>query len=328
MKQNNYQLVEQSLSFWFKQIEQSWHDLHALTLSPELALCSKIVICGMGGSALGAEVVTASLSPKTRVAIFYNRQSCLPAWVDKDTLIVLTSYSGTTAEVLACAKEAQQKRLSTFVITSGGQLAQMAKKYHWPFYQFQPTFNPAAEPRFGLGYAGGSILALGQILGWWPFVVKELKGLKNILSKKIKINLSAKEYLIVADNNLSGAAHAVGNQLNESAKVLAWWQIVSELNHHLLEGLSGGQVKSNYQTIVIKSKLLSKDIQKRLDLTAAVLQKQGYNVLRLNLVGKTLLEQAWELSWWGGWLSLALAKKSKIDPLAIPWVEYFKKQLK
>ncbi|MCX6785158.1 MAG: SIS domain-containing protein [Candidatus Komeilibacteria bacterium] len=318
MKQTNYELVGASLAAWSKQIEQAWHGIHSIELLPKLALCNQVVICGMGGSALGAEVVVKAMSPKTTLPIYFCRQSFLPNWVNKKTLIVLVSYSGTTAEVLTCANEAKRKNLLVVVITKGGDLAKLANKNKWPMYQFVAQFNPAGEPRFGLGYMGGSIMALGQRLAWWQITEAEKKEVAQVLAKPAKdIAPSFKELLIISEEWLSGAAHAVCNQVNETAKIMSWSAILSELNHHLLEGASGGQVKSNYQVAMAESKLVPTDLQKRTRLTKQVFQKQGYRVISKKLVSRSLLAQAWELAAWGGYLSLAAAKKNKQNPLLI-----------
>jgi glucose/mannose-6-phosphate isomerase len=282
----------------------------------------------MGGSALGAELAVKAMAPKTTLPIYFCRQSFLPTWANQKTLIVLVSYSGTTAEVLACANEAKSKNLLAVVITSGGSLAVKANKNNWPLYKFETQYNPAREPRFGLGYIGGSIQALGQRLGWWQITEIEKKEITKVLAKPAKdTTLLFKELLVISEDWLSGAAHAVCNQVNETAKILAWPTILSELNHHLLEGASGGQVKSNYQVIIVESKLVPSDLQKRTALTKQVFIKQGYKVTSKKLLSKTLLAQAWELAAWGGWLSLMVAKKNQQDPLLIPWVNYFKKKL-
>lgn len=328
MKQTNYELVSESLALWPRQIKESWRGVHSIVLLPKLALCEQVVICGMGGSALGAELAVKALSPKTTLPIHFCRQSFLPHWVNQKTLIVLISYSGTTAEVLACAAEASRKKLPAVVITSNGNLVKVANKNKWPLYQFETKYNPASEPRFGLGYIGGSIQALGQRLGWWQITEIEKKEIAKVLAKPAKdTKLSFKELLVISEDWLSGAAHAVCNQVNETAKSLAWPAVLSELNHHLLEGASGGQVKSNYQVVVVESKLVPNDLQKRTALTKQVFIKQGYKVVTKKLSGQTLLGQAWELAAWGGQVSLEMAKKNQQDPLLIPWVNYFKKQL-
>lgn len=328
MKQTNYELVGASLGAWSKQIEESWRGIHSIVLTPKLALCDQVVICGMGGSALGAELAVKAMAPKTTLPIHFCRQSFLPTWVNQKTLIVLISYSGTTAEVLACAAQASRKKLPVVAITSNGNLVKVANKNKWPLYQFETQYNPAGEPRFGLGYIGGSIQALGQRLGWWQITEIEKKEIVKVLTKPIKdFSLSFKELLVISEDWLSGAAHVICNQVNETAKTLAWPAVLSELNHHLLEGASNGQVKNNYQVLVVESKLVSIDLQKRSLLTKQVFIKQGYKVMVKKLSAKTLLAQAWELAFWGGWLSLAIAKKNHQDPLLIPWVDYFKKQL-
>ncbi|MFA6304637.1 MAG: SIS domain-containing protein [Patescibacteria group bacterium] len=317
------------------QIKQSYQEALKLTLPLSYSGVNKIVVCGMGGSQLGIDLINALFSQELKVPIVQVRDYSLPGFVDDKTLILLMSYSGTTEEVLTVSKKLSSKN-KVIAITVGGELTKVAQKNHWPLYQINPVNNPSGQPRMGTGYLVGSVVAVLQklkLLAINQAVVNEMiigaklnQSLK-LKAKKVAKLLKGKTPIIVAAEHLFGNAHIMTNQINESAKNRCYYFALPELNHHLLEGLNfPALTKKGLYFLFIASKNYYLRNQKRFILTQKVVVKQGINAEQL-LVGKTKINEAMQLLGLGGLLSYELAKINKVEPDKIPWVNYFKDQL-
>lgn len=291
-----------------------------------------IIVCGMGGSALGADIVRYALADKLRLPIRIINNYQLPAFVSKDTLVVVSSYSGGTEESIACYREAKRKRLPLFVITTGGKLAQLAQADKVPSYIFEPKFNPSKQPRLGLGYGMASLLMLLSDIKASPLkgqaILKLVKTIRQEATAK-EVNLIGKRSVIVfASEHLIGVAHALSNQLNETAKTFAPYFSLPELNHHLLEGLASlRQPKQQWIVLALSSKMYFPATCKRYALTEGIFRRQKFTVYDKSFSGDRLT-QALRCLYWSASLTYKVAVAQGLDTTAIPWVDYFKQQLK
>ena len=135
--------------------------------------------------------------------------------------------------------------------------------------------------------------------------------------------------MIVASEHLEGAAHVFANQINESTKHFATSFLVPELNHHLMEGLMFPKAVIGKMTFVfLESGLYHARVQRRYPLTQTVVKKNGAEAVRVNFNGKTDLQQAFEMIQLGAFVTYEMAVLAKVDPESIPWVNWFKAQLK
>ncbi len=163
-----------------EQMESAWKQVNELDLPTELGDIQNIVFCGMGASIYGALVIKAlqgsEMPYPTEVVSDYH----LPAYVNEHTLVVLTSYSGTTEEVLSCAQEAKDKNAKMVILTKGGQLAEFATSNNIPAYIFDGKLNPAGVPRLGNGY---TILGLIGLLSKTGIVTVEEREIRDAVTR-------------------------------------------------------------------------------------------------------------------------------------------------
>ncbi len=296
-----------------------------------------IVVSGMGGSALGGRVI-ASLERQTlRVPVIISTEYHLPNFVDKHSLVIISSYSGNTEETISSLSESLSRRAKIFIVCSGGKLAQIAAEQKIPHYVFDPRSNPSGQPRMGLGYA---VLTLIMLLTRCNLVhpFKDLGKLPDFLHKlqdtrteydNLAEKLMGKIPILVASEHLKGAAHCVRNQLNENSKNFAALFDLPELNHHLMEGLTFPKSNSdNLQFVLFKSSHYHPEVLKRYPLTELVLKKLHVPSTTVNLAAPSRLFEVMELIQLGGFLSFYLSQKNGVDPGPIPWVDYFKDELK
>ncbi|MFH1822587.1 MAG: SIS domain-containing protein, partial [Patescibacteria group bacterium] len=298
----------------------------------------KIVLFGMGGSALGIDVARALYGNEINIPIEIVNDYQVPKYLTKDSLVILSSYSGSTEETVGAAREVAKITKKIFVITTGKDLLNLAKRKKYPVYKIDPKFNPCDQPRVAVGYSITCQFALLSKLGLIKLSDKEFKGLVDFLKKNakkfekdaIKAAEKSKGKVIVwvAAEFLKGNAHILSNQTNETGKQFAVWFPVPEMNHHLMEGFSYPQSFSkSAMFIFINSNLYFKRNQLRMKLTQEVAKKNKAATAMMKFTSENKLRQVMALLSWGGYYSFYLAMVNKVDPSLIPWVDYFKKQL-
>ncbi len=336
--------VRGSLEQLQDQITDVWEQGEKLKVKPYVDI-DHIIIAGMGGSSLGAHVIATTLSDQLTTPLTIIRDYTLPNWVNKNTLVVLSSYSGNTEEIIRIYDHAREKRVKLAVFTSGGKLEKLAKKNKLPLFSIQPHHNPSKQPRMALGYAIVGMLHFLQQLGVTDISEKiaetaqqgiqqlhetctpDISSEKNP-AKELAFHIIEQSPMIITGNHLEGAAHVFCNQLNETAKNMSDFRVIPELNHHLLEGLTHPKQLSSYMLpIFITSHLYNPRILKRFSITQSITEKQHFKVLDIPMQTKTKFSQAFELITLGSWTSFYLAMLHKVNPAEIPWVDEFKKRL-
>lgn len=349
-KESSYQIdkdkVYDSVLALPSQLASMSKQLKGRKLKEEIKEVDKVVIVGMGGSALGARVIKALAGNELKVPVEIVNDYQLPGFADEKTLVILSSYSGNTEEVINAGEEAKEVESQVLAMTTGGKLMDLAEENDWPVIKINPEKNPSNQPRMAIGYSVlGQIVVLDSLgiwrlkpellsrtINWLGKQQKKWKkevDRKNNPAKKLSRKLESKAPILISGEFLKGAVHVFKNQLNENAKTFAVRFDLPELNHHLMEGLGKPEsLKKDIHFLLFDSQLYSDKIKKRLAITEEVILKQGYEVTKLEVEGKSKFEQVWEVIQFGGFVSLYLAILHKIDPAPIPWVDYFKKQLK
>lgn len=295
-----------------------------------------ITIAGMGGSLYSYYFVTSLFAGNLKIPIIPCNSYHLPSFLSKNSLVLASTYSGTTEETLSCANEALDKGLKLTGITSAGKLKEFLLENKLISYIFNPIHNPSNQPRMGQGYMIFGTLGILNCLGALDISNQEVENSVKILNqtdinlaKELALKLKDKAPIIVASEFLTGNAHTWRNQFNESGKQFSDYHIIPEVNHHLMEGLSFPEkLKESLTFIFINSDLYEDKIKKRLALTKEIVNKQKVEVLEINPLGQTKLEQSLSLLQFGSYVTFYLAILNGVDPNKIPWVDFFKQNLK
>jgi len=327
------------------QCRQAWDDVKKVKIPKNYKNINKILINGMGGSGLGGHIINSLFREELKVPLQVINSYRLPAYVDKKTLYIISSYSGTTEEPISTFLQARKKGAKIMVICSGGKLEKIAKKYNLPGYIFTPRFNPCGQPRMGLGYSIIGQVALLKKCGWLNISEQEFneavnsivflhkkfgvkKSIKNNESKKTAQKLLNKIPIIVGAGHLSGGAHVIANQINENSKVFSNYHLISELNHHLMEGMRFPRANpKNLFFFFIESDLYLPRIKKRFLVTKKILNKYKIPFKVHKVDGRSKLSQVFSTLLFGSYMNFYLAIQYNIDPSPIPWVDFFKKEL-
>ena len=344
-QEKNYKLVADTIRLYPNQLKQAWDEIKFLSLPNNYKNVNNIVFCGMGGSALGARMVDSFAFNRLRVPLEIINGYDIPNYANKDTLVVVSSYSGTTEEIIECTYKAIKANAKVFGITTGAKLGDILKKEKLPAFIIDPTYNPSLQPRMSIGYAFGATLSLFCKLGFISVSDEEIEEAMsvsfNVLTQyhenspseknpafNFAKSLEGKIPIFVASEHLVGTAHTIKNQFNENSKTFSAIYEIPELNHHLMEGLKNPvKEKDLLKFIFINSDLYDDRVQKRYQVTASVLDKNMIDHITYKPSSNTRLSQVFETLIFGSFTVYFLTKLYNIEPLSIPWVDYFKKQL-
>ncbi|MFA5134959.1 MAG: bifunctional phosphoglucose/phosphomannose isomerase [Patescibacteria group bacterium] len=345
VEQLDTQGMVQSIESLALQCEQAWNDVKRIRVPRQYRTVENIVINGMGGSALGGHIIAALFERELKKPLHVVNSYTVPGFVSRSTLYVISSYSGTTEEPVSTFREARKRGAKVMFIGAGGTIAAYAKRYRIPAYIFEPQFNPSGQPRMGLGYSIVGQVALFRRLG---LLSVSDAAMRSVVERIIKLHHeygvrvpasrnAAKEAALalhgaipvyVGAQHLAGNAHVCANQTNENGKTFAAYFTVSELNHHLMEGLRyPASNPRNLHFVFFESGRYLPKIQKRFTITQKVLRKSGIPFEAVRVRSTSALEQVFEVLVFGSYLSFYLALLRGIDPSPIPFVDYFKKQL-
>jgi glucose/mannose-6-phosphate isomerase len=328
-----------------KQCLHAWEENEKLAVPDSYKNINKIVMCGMGGSGLAARVIESVFAKKLKFPLARVNDYDLPSWTDKNTLIIISAYSGFTEEPINCAYQAIKKNFKWMAIGAGGLLLDLAKKHNVPHYLIKPTYNPSKQPRMAIGYSIIGQLAMVSKAGVVDITKQDIAYLAkemNVIINQANVNvpteknpakmlakkLYGKKIVFAAARHLLGAAHVTKNQMNENAKNFTTIFDIPELNHHLMEGLRFP--KSNQKDLLflfVNSTLYPKRIQQRFTITQNIVKENKVQYVDWQARSSTFLSQAFESIQFGGYVEFYLAMLNGINPAPIPYVDKFKVDL-
>jgi len=332
-----------SIGLFPQQCLQAIKETEKLPLPSLKGKVRNIVVSGMGGSAFSVEIIKTLFDDKISIPLEIIRDYHLPRYVDEHSLVLAASYSGSTAEILNCAQEALEKNSHLMILTNGGKLSRYLGGKNIFGYVFKELSNPCHQPRVGIGYlicgALGLLIksqlaavsfseiemAVKNLFNQYQFKVPEQKNKAKQMAKKLK----DKFIFLVSSEFLNGAIHGFSNQLNENAKTNSIFHYIPELNHHRLEGLGYPKKFKNFGVFLFYfSDLYDKANQIRYKITRSVIEKNGYPVFNYKLLGKDKISQTFNTIIFNAYVSFYLAILNNVNPGKIPWVDYFKSELK
>ncbi len=327
-----------------EQIRIAWEETRDLEFPTNFSKASNVVVMGMGGSALGPHMLLAAFFDRWKVPFTIVNDYHLPGWANEKTIVILSSFSGTTEEILAAGEAAEDRESMIIAICAGGELAKRAKKRGWGLYQFDPG-DLAKQPRLGTGFSIAGVMgileraklvrattaeidrmriAMGEVIDSCAVDVRARENPAKTVAK----SLDGCNILIIAAEHLVGTAHVFANSINETAKQFATYFALPELNHHLLEGLTYPKTFApKTVAFLVQSSLYHARTQKRITITADMLEKQGIAVVDYVTNGSEKLEEVGEVLQFASFVSYYLAMLNGVKPDEIPFVDAFKEAM-
>jgi glucose/mannose-6-phosphate isomerase len=300
-----------------------------------------IVLCGLGGSAIGGDLLRSYLAGELAVPFTVNRAYTLPSFVGRDTLVIISSYSGNTEETVAAHREARKRRARLLCISSGGTVASLAKKHRTPLI----TIPGGLPPRAALGYSFFPLLiALGR-LGLIAGKQRDIAETAALLRDKAELygipDSSANPALRIAEmlRGRIGVVYtstehfdAVGTrwrgQIAENGKSLCFGHVIPEMNHNELVGWRALEEQMRtMQVLFLRDRGDHPRIAMRMDITREVLARHTGNILEVWSEGRSLLARMFSLVVLGDWVSYYLAILHGQDPTPVEVIDELKTRL-
>lgn len=324
-----------------QQCLSAWQQAADFELPPEYRRVDKVVILGMGGSAIGGELLSSLHGAESDVLTLVHRGYDLPAFVDANTLVVASSYSGTTEETLSAFGQALATPAKKIVLSTGGELRALAEQHSIPAF----IINYVAPPRAALAHSLFPLLAICQNLGLArdksaevEEMTQVLENLQSRIDENCPLSLNAAKqlatslhrYLVViyGAGILSPVAQRWKTQLNENSKAWAFHEIFPELNHNAVVGYEfPRELAERVRVVFLRSRFLHPRILIRYGATAEVLSRAEVGYETVDGLGDTALSQMMSLVLFGDWVSYYLALLYETDPSPIRVIDQLKKRL-
>jgi len=304
--------------------------------------CKNIVFAGVGGSAIGADLLRSYLVDEIKIPIFISRDYTLPRFVGGDTLFLASSYSGETEETLSSYAEAKQRGAKMIVITSGGKLGLLAKEDKTPVIYIPGGYPPRTalgysffswlDVMYKFGFIGDKMLdvedTIADMRGFLDSVVGPQVPAERNAAKKIAQELNGKYVIIYSANkHIDSAALRWRGQLEENAKTLASTHLFPEMNHNETVGWEGPKkLLKDFAVVMLRDESEHPRVAKRMEITKAMIEK-GSKVIEVRSKGKNLLSRMLNLIYTGDFVSYYLAVLNGIDPTPVERIVYLKKEL-
>lgn len=304
----------------------------SVQLNPAKNKIQNVLICGIGGSGIGGTIASKLVSKNATIPVLINNEYTIPSFVNQNTLVIVSSYSGNTEETLSAVYQALEQKAEIACITSGGEVLEIAKNNNLNVIQI-PGGNP---PRACLGYSFVQQLFLlqhYQIISD-SFVSEVLASIELLESENTNIlklaedlakNLVGKIPVIYSSDNYDAVAVRFCQQLNENSKNLCWHNKLPELNHNEIVGWTE---KNNQLAVVfIKCEHDFYRTKKRMEITKDVVQQYAGGVYEIDAVGNSAIERCMYLINLTDWVSVILADLKNVDSIEINAINALKEKL-
>jgi glucose/mannose-6-phosphate isomerase len=271
-----------------------------------------MVICGMGGSAIGGDLATAALGDRATRPITTVRGYALESWAGPDSLVLCASYSGDTEETLACFEAAGAAGAGRVVLTTGGKLAELARADGVPVIGV-----PAGmQPRAAVIYMTVAALECAALCGAAPGVHSEIDAAAELLATITPADapaeaLSGTVPVIHGAGPTAAVARRWKTQINENAKAAAFFSELPEANHNEICMWERSQ---DFSAVFLEDPDQHPRIKRRIDLTVAEVERSGATALRVEARGESRLERVLSLVMLGDLVSVRLAELDGVDP--------------
>jgi glucose/mannose-6-phosphate isomerase len=298
---------------------------------PRVDLPGGLVICGMGGSAIGADLAAAAIGDRAARPLRTVRGYDPGPGVGPDTLVLCASYSGSTEETLACFDAAGAAGAPRVALTTGGPLAERAREQGVPV----AGVPSGMQPRAAVVYMTIGALECAAACGAAPSLRAEIEAARPVLeqlaedsgAEAIARALEGSVPVVHGAGPTAAPAHRWKTQLNENAKVPAFVSELPEANHNEIEGWRRGLDLAPLAAVFLHAPGMPPRLERRMELTAERLDAFGAPVVRVDATGDAGVASVLSLVALGDLVSVSLAELEGVDPTPVEAIEAFKAAL-
>lgn len=328
------------LAGFSKQITESCEIGSNINPQEKLRNAKNIIITGLGGSAVGGDLLRSYIQYEIKVPLYINRNYYLPSFADENTLVIVSSYSGETEETLSAYEDAKEKNCMIVCISSGGRLSVIAENDGHLVIKLPKGY----QPRCALAYSFFPLLIL---LAKLQFIAERDSEITNLIkyiseksdsytllnennhSIKLALHLKGKIPIIYSSNDLLDIVNYRWRcQIQENAECLAFGNVLPEMNHNEIVGWRKNEgILRNFAVVFLKDKEDNQRIVKRLEITKNIIDDYAGTAIQIESEGTTKLVRIFDLIYLGDWVSYYLAILYKADPTEIENINILKHKL-
>lgn len=327
------------ITLWPKKLKDGCdiaHNFHYEHKSQLPKNIKKILFVGMGASGIAGRIIKTFLDKRSKLPSFILETPDIPAFVETDTLAIVTSYSGNTWETVTALNELVEKKIPTIALSSGGEVAAIAERENIPFI----LLPESKVPRAALGNFLGILLTLLDLMD-----VLDGKKILESFQKQLDVYLPKFEedthyfndfldhvegcesfHVWGVSGDSAAFAYRAQTQFNENAKVQAVTSCFPELNHNLIVGFT--DCKNSPLVLFFYTQFLTPELCKACDQIGDLLKKRGVNLYKVPILGDTWEEQLFHIILWSDFASTYLAKARGVEAAATELIDELKKRLK
>lgn len=294
----------------------------------EPAEAAGLMVCGMGGSAIGGDLAAAALGDRLTRPLISIRGYELPSWATPEWTVLCSSYSGNTEETLACFDAAEALGARRIVVSTGGSLVEQAREAGVPVIAPPGIY----QPRVAVAYMFVAAAELAALAGVAPSIRSEIDvaaaclGREALTTKaraaEIAAQLDGSTTVIYGADLTAPAARRWKTQVNENAKLPAFHAELPEADHNEICGWSDGA--GRLAAVFLEDCDQHPRERRRIELTAEVVAASGAPVVRVETIGETRVERLLWATLLGDLVSLELASRRGVDPESIEAIERLK----
>jgi glucose/mannose-6-phosphate isomerase len=300
-----------------------------------------MVLTGLGGSAIGGDLLRSYLAEELKVPFMVNRHYVLPEYVGKNTLVIVSSYSGNTEETISAHKDAIKRKARVLCISTGGETATIAKKHKQPWVQIPPGLSPRAA----LGYSFFPLLVVFGKLGLIRSKDRDIKETIQLLKTKAALfsnpewpengplrlaeRITGKLPIIYSPaEHLDAINLRWRGQIAENSKQLSSGHVLPEMNHNELVGWKVlVNLMKQTHVIFLKDTGTHKRVAIREEITKQIVTQYAGAVTEVASEGTSLLARMFSLIHFGDWVTLYLAILNNEDPEPVAVIDFLKGEL-
>jgi len=300
-----------------------------------------IIVAGMGGSAIGGDVLHDWLSTRVSVPVEVCRDYYLPAYANDETLVFIVSYSGETEETLSSLLDAVKRKCMVIVVASGGTLISFAQRLHLPCI----TVRGGLQPRVAVPYLFFPLAVAMERIGLVSNIAKELEETSKVLemlakknapkvplkanfAKKLAWELRSTIPVVYGFRQYRAVAVRFKSELNENSKIPAKWECFPELNHNDIVGWEAAEKLTKKLTVVlIRDEDEPPEIRNRIEATKKLSLSKARRVLEIEAKGKSMLAKMFSVLFLGDITSVYLSILLNVDPSPVKIITAMKKEM-
>lgn len=299
-----------------------------------------VLVLGMGGSAIGAELLAGLAGDRLRVPLTVHRDYGLPGWAGERTLVVAISHSGETIETLSGATAARARNLPLVVVSTGGALGRQAEADGRPFLRYEQPGQPRAAVGFGLGILHELLARIGLLADPDPYG-PAVEALESLLerngpsvetganqAKQLAWSIFGRIPVIFGAGPMSAVAHRWKTQLNENAKAWAMVEPMPEANHNAIEGtLNPRELSDALYVVQVRERDEPEAIAARYRVVEELLGERATNRSQVWAEGPSALARTLTSVALGDLVSVYLAILYQTDPTPVTLLAMLKERL-